>query len=123
MVRNTAIAKKTGLQSVSAIIAMAETHHANNAVDARRTALFGRVARLDDRVPTCCMLRFAIEVRSGMPPSPSWKRPRAALVTRGSNLPCTPTYLSRSAGMLLLDVVMVFRRNVPRGARVFDDDF
>jgi len=24
--------------------------------------------------------------------------------------------------MLLLDVVMVFRRNVPRWARVFDDD-
>jgi len=44
----------------------------------------------------------------------------AALVTRGSNHSCTPTFPSKSAGMLLLDVVMVFRRNVPRWARVFD---
>jgi len=49
MVRNTAIAEKTGLQSVSAII------------DARPTALFGHVARLDDRVPTRCTLRLAID--------------------------------------------------------------
>jgi len=46
----------------------------------------------------------------------------AALVTRGSNHSCPPTFPSRSAGMLLLDVVMVFRRNVPRWARVFDND-
>jgi len=59
-----AIVKKTGLQSVSAII------------DARRTALFGHVARLHDRVPTRCTLRLAIDVRSGTPPSPSWKRRR-----------------------------------------------
>jgi len=46
----------------------------------------------------------------------------AALMTRGSNHSCTPAFPSRSAEMLLLDVVMVFRRNVPRWARVFDDD-
>jgi len=57
MVRNTAIVEKTGLQSVSAII------------DARRTALFGHVARLDDRVPARYRLRLAIDVRSGMPPN------------------------------------------------------
>jgi len=40
MVRNAAISEKTGLPSVTAII------------DARRTALFGHVARFVDRVPT-----------------------------------------------------------------------
>jgi len=98
----------TGLQSVSAII------------DARRTALLGHVASLDDRVLTRCTLRLAIDVRSGTPPSLSWKRPRGH--PRDSNHSCTPTIPSRSSGMLLLDLVMVFRRNVPRWARVFDDD-
>jgi len=63
MVCNTAIAEKTGLPSVTAII------------DARRTALFGHVARFDDRVPTRSRLRLAIDVHLGMPPSPNWKRP------------------------------------------------
>jgi len=46
MARYTAIAEMTGLQSVSAII------------DARRTALFGHVARLDD--PCQLAARYAL---------------------------------------------------------------
>jgi len=110
MVRNTAIAENTGLQSVSAII------------DARRTALFGHVARLYDRVPTRCTLRLAIDVRSDMPRLHPGSDLAAALVTCSSNRSWTPTFPSRSAGMLLLDVAMVLRRNVPRWTRVFDDD-
>jgi len=65
MIRNTTIAEKTGLPSVSVV------------VDARRAALFGHVARFDNRVLTRCTLRLAMDVRSGNPPSPSWKRPRS----------------------------------------------
>jgi len=46
-------------------------------IDARRAALVGHVARFDELVPTHCTLRLAaMDVRSGAPPSPSWKRPR-----------------------------------------------
>jgi len=45
-------------------------------IDACRAALFAKAARLDDHVPTRCTLRLAIDVRSGMPPSPLWNRPR-----------------------------------------------
>jgi len=63
MIRNTAIAKKTGFPSVTAVI------------DAGRTAIFGHVATFDNRVPTQSTLRLAIDVRLGMPLSPSWKGP------------------------------------------------
>jgi len=103
MVRNTAIAEKTGLQSVSAII------------DVCRAALSGHVARLDKPVP--CRVPFCSPSLTSLP-----RDLAAALATRGSNRSCTPTYPLRSTGMLLSDLVMVLRRNVPRWARDFDDD-
>jgi len=67
MISNTTIAEKPGLPSVSAV------------VDARRAALFGHVVIFDDRVPTRCTLRLAMDVRSGTRPSPSGKRPPGRL--------------------------------------------
>ena len=63
-VRNSTISERTGLSHISDIIS------------ARRTALFGHVARLGEKVPANRMLRISIDARSKHPPSPGWKRPR-----------------------------------------------
>ncbi len=63
-VRNIMVSSKTGLESISAIIAR------------RRTALFGHVARLGSNVPANRALDLAINARNGLPPDPTWKRPR-----------------------------------------------
>jgi len=110
MIRNTAIAEKTGLPIATAVI------------DALRTVLFSQVARFDDRVPTRSTLRLAIDVCLGTPPLHPGSDLAAALVTRDSNSSFTPTFPSRSAGMLLLVVVMVLRCNFPRRTRDPDDD-
>jgi len=63
-IRNTTISAKTGLP------------HIQEVIDARRTALFGHVARLGDRVPANRALMLAVDIRAG-PGVPSWcKRPR-----------------------------------------------
>ena len=63
-VRNTTVTSKTGLESITTIITR------------RRTALFGHVARLGSNVPANRALDLAINVRNGLPPDPTWKRPR-----------------------------------------------
>jgi Reverse transcriptase (RNA-dependent DNA polymerase) len=72
-ITNVSITERTGLSHISAII------------DTRRLALFGHVARLSDRTPAHRALSIAVDVRSGNPPSPSWKRkrgrPRASWLT------------------------------------------
>lgn len=63
-VKNVTITEKTGLSPITDII------------NKRRFALFGHVARLHECVPAHKVLRLAMDTRSGIPPSPSWKRPR-----------------------------------------------
>ena len=63
MVRNVDITQRTGLPPISIII------------DRRRLALFGHVARLAEDVPANRLLWTAIQLRTGHPPSPSWRRP------------------------------------------------
>jgi len=63
-IRNTAINAKTGLPHIQEII------------DARRTAFFGHVARLGDRVPANRSLKLAVDISFGRGVPSSWKRPR-----------------------------------------------
>src|SRR5271163_4517847 len=62
MVRNDTIAMTTGLPPIT------------DTIESRRLALFGHVARLNERAPPCLALRLTIDARMGNPPSPSWRR-------------------------------------------------
>src|SRR5271163_3472090 len=66
MVRNDTIAMTTGQPPIT------------DTIETRRSALFGHVARLNERAPACQALRLAIDGRMGRPPSPSWRRPRGS---------------------------------------------
>ena len=63
-VKNTTVTSNTRLESIATIITR------------RRSALFGRVARLGHSVPVNRALDLAINLRNGLPPDPTWKRPR-----------------------------------------------
>jgi len=60
---NVSVASRMSLPHISAILV------------ARRISLFGHVARIGERVPACSALGLAVDIRSGIPPTPSWKRP------------------------------------------------
>jgi len=61
---NVSVASKTSLTHISDIVA------------ASRISLFGHVAQLGEKVPACSALGLAVDIRSGVLPSRSWRRPR-----------------------------------------------
>jgi len=63
-IRNTVVTDKTGLP------------HIQQFIDARRTALFGHVARLDEQVPANRALLLAVNIRARLDIPPSWRRLR-----------------------------------------------
>jgi len=79
-----------------------------------RISLFGHVARLVERVPACSALRLAVDIRYGVPPSPSWRRPRGRPVAGGlTRLSTTRPSQCLPGGAMQLIVDTVRWRNTP----------
>ena len=91
-------------------------------IGSRRLSLFGHVARLGEQTPAHCALKTAIDVRSGSPPSSSWRRPRGR--PRDTWLtPCSfkLAWSSIISGSMLVLLVMALQRNVPSWTCEHDD--